>query len=208
MEGMKKYLVVFIVVLGSLGVRGQSLPVGSLGLEDGYRRAQLLGLVDSCSSFTSLPLFPAYAFKVKDVFDPFNGLENNRFKKFEGEFKFGGDKLFVKLLPVQWVNQYNSHHPEGLNDGAMIPAKGYQTMVSAGIYAQYGPLSIQLNPEFVYAANEIYPGFPHTRVEDPVYADQLWYHMYTSVYNYIDQPERFGDKSYKKSQKSSFTLSS
>lgn len=35
-------------------------------------------------------------------------------------------------------------------------AKGLQTMFSAGIRAKYGPLEIQLQPEYYYAANPNY----------------------------------------------------
>jgi hypothetical protein len=52
--------------------------------------------------------------------------------------------LKINLLPVSWTQQYNSHHPFGWNDGVMIPAKGYQTMISAGVYAKVGPLSVRV----------------------------------------------------------------
>ena len=45
---------------------------------------------------------------------------------------------------------------------AMIPAKGYQTLLSAGLYAKYGVLSVQLKPEYVYAANPNFEIFPLT----------------------------------------------
>lgn len=64
-------------------------------------------------------------------------------------------KLF-EVLPFQLNTKFNSHHPYGWNDQGMIMAKGLQTMISAGIRAQYGPLEIQLNPEFYYAANPNY----------------------------------------------------
>lgn len=63
-------------------------------------------------------------------------------------------KLF--LLPIGITTKFNSHHPYGWNDAGMIMAKGLQTMVTAGFYAKAGPLSIQLQPEFYYAANPSY----------------------------------------------------
>jgi len=197
---MRKYLLRVLVfgglVLGSLGLRAQSLPVGTPVLEDAFRRAQLLGLVDSSYSFCARPFFPETTTKFKDKFDPFNDLDKNRFIGFDGLIKFDKDKGLIKLLPVTWINQYNSKHPEGLNDGAMIPSRGYQTMISGGLYAQYGALSIQLRPEIVSAENLDYEGFPHRT--DPAVDAHLWYEMYYSNFNRIDLPERFGDKSYKR----------
>ena len=41
----------------------------------------------------------------------------------------------------------------------MIPNRGLQNLSSIGIYFDYGPLTIQLNPEFIYAENKNYDGF-------------------------------------------------
>ena len=43
-------------------------------------------------------------------------------------------KAQVVALPFTLITQYNSHHPFGWNDGSMIPAKGVQTFVRAGVY--------------------------------------------------------------------------
>ena len=44
-------------------------------------------------------------------------------------------------------------YPEG---GKFLQAKGYQQLISAGIYGSFGPLSIQLQPEFIFAQNSSY----------------------------------------------------
>ena len=61
--------------------------------------------------------------------------------------------FYWKPLPISFINQYNSHHPYGYNDGSMIPANGYQSKISAGLFAKAGPLQIQLQPEYIYASN-------------------------------------------------------
>lgn len=66
---------------------------------------------------------------------------------------------FVAFLPIQFSTKFNGHHPYGWNDQGMIMAKGLQTMVSVGLKAKYGPLELQLQPEFYYAAN---PGYATT----------------------------------------------
>jgi hypothetical protein len=58
-------------------------------------------------------------------------------------------KLQVTALPFTLITQYNSHHPFGWNDGAMIQAKGVQTFVRAGVYLRYGIMEVQLAPEWV-----------------------------------------------------------
>lgn len=175
------------MVLSSVELTAQSLPVGTPVLEEGYRNMQLLGQVDSLASFVARPFFP----------DPNKELIKDSWTKFDGVFKFDKGNGLFKLLPVTWINQFNSDRPAGFNDGAMVPARGYQTMISGGVFFQYKHLSIQLRPEIVNAENRSYDGFPHT-LYDPVLADQRWYLYYHYDLNKIDLPERFGDKTYYK----------
>jgi hypothetical protein len=63
-----------------------------------------------------------------------------------------------EVLPLTLDNQFNSHHPYGWNLTDMIEARGWQSVVGMGIYASMGMVSVQLNPEFAYAAN---PNFEH-----------------------------------------------
>jgi len=65
-------------------------------------------------------------------------------------------RVQVAALPITLITQYNSHHPFGWNDGAMILAKGVQTFVRAGAYLRYGIFEMQVAPEWVYAANKRY----------------------------------------------------
>jgi len=169
----------------------QSLPVGTPIIEDALRRAQLLGEIDSSISFTSRPLFPTASMKMTNIFDPYSNLKNERRTKSDGTVRFANNKGIVQILPFTWQQQFNTHHPYSLNDGAMIPAKGYQTLISGGVYAKYGPLSIQLRPEYVYAENQNFQGFYK---EQP---DNIWSKYYEFLNN-IDLPERFGESAYQR----------
>jgi hypothetical protein len=73
----------------------------------------------------------------------------------------------------------------------MITNSGYQQLLSAGLFFELGPLSIQLKPEHIYAENKDYEGFweGHYNV--------IWARRYI-LWNKIDIPERFGETSYKK----------
>lgn len=195
----KIYFKIFSILFffASIEVYSQSLSTDFSILEDYYRREQLLGNINQNFSFVSYPLFPTKAFEVADPFFPNQDNIANRFHKFDGDFNLSKDKYILKLLPISWKNQFNSHHPEGINDGAMIPSKGYQTILSAGFYFKSDHLSIKIQPEFVHAANKIYDGFPLTR-ENPELAGLRWAQYYYHTLNYIDQPEQFGEGVYNK----------
>jgi len=184
-------ILVFGMVTLPFFSHAQTIPVGTPALEDYYRRAQLLRQIDSTISFTVRPIFPAASLKLGNVFDPAHNLDSERIIKFTGKQAYSNNKIVLQLLPVTFQQQYNSHHPTGFNDGAMIPARGYQNMFSAGFYAKVGPLSLQIRPEYVYAANRDFQGFYKEQT------DQVWYE-YSELYNFIDLPEKFGDKSYNK----------
>jgi hypothetical protein len=186
-----------LIIIGVLtttllnNANAQSLPVGSPVLDDYYRMMQLLGKVDSNVSFTVRPVNSASTLGVKDLFDPDSTLKQDHWTQ-ANPVSFDKDRGGFQILPVSWQQKFNSNHPYGWNDGAMIPAKGYQTMVSGGFYLKYGPLSIQIRPEYVYAANPAFNGFA---VPGRSNSDLSAYYGY---HNEIDNPERFGTGGYNK----------
>jgi len=179
-----KYILLFTLFLPLIS-ESQTIPVGMSVLKEAYRREQLMGNVSASESFTALPLFPRQAFRVQNSYDPDSSLTKDSWTKFNGLAQFAHSKGRIQLLPVIWQNQFNSQHPEGYNDGVMVPAKGYQTYLSAGVYAQYGPLSIQLWPEMLSVENKAFDGFYQI------------YHK-PSPPSGIDLPERFGDSAFQK----------
>lgn len=164
----------------------QSLPVGTPLLEDFYRRQQLLGRLDSSVSFSIRPLTDAVIHR-SNIFKPTDGAGIDR----SIYNLLVGDTLKVQILPAQWKHQINTTIPYGWNDGAMIPSAGYQTMVSAGIYAKYKFLSIQFRPEYVLAQNKAYPGYNGKTAGE-------WGQWYNLIGNSMDKPERFGEGWYSK----------
>jgi hypothetical protein len=160
-----KYLL-FIFLFFTIGSSSaQSIPVGSIDLaEQRARNEQLLGKGDSLVSFTLRPLLQ------KATSDAQKGLT-------------------FHYLPINLRQQYNTFSPLVQNDGAMIPAKGYQTQFSTGIYASYGLLDIRINPEYVYADNPNFEAFPINETNNVRLA-------YIHYLNHSDIPYRFGDKSY------------
>lgn len=169
--------------------KAQTIPVGTPVLDDYYRRLQLSGGIDSNISFTIRPIYPSVKNIRHDAFNP-DSADNEKWTS-TGPFYFAKGAGKVQILPLLWQQQFNSNHPYGWNDGLMIPAKGYQTMISGGVFFKYGPLTIQLRPEYVYAANPAFTGFASGHGD----ADLTAYYNY---HNLIDNPERFGNGSYTK----------
>lgn len=180
-----RFILLAFAIWGSMpSLFAQTVPVGALGLDDYYRREQLLGRLDSTLSFSIRPLTQEVLGQ-HNIFDP------------TGEV---GDKSILwddpskgrlQLLPLTLENQFTTGYPYGWNDGSMVPTSGFQTRFSAGIYASYKFLSIQLRPELVYAQNKDYLGFHN---DDP----NAWRRYYQLMANRIDQPAYFGDGSYSK----------
>lgn len=189
---MNKFLpFITIVILFFINAEsfGQTLPVGLLdGTEDNLRRQQLLGNDSSRSSFMIRPL------NISDrnnfLLDSNQNIYLDGFRK--KIYSANNDKTAVYLLPVTWQQQINTHHPYGWNDGSMIQARGYQTQISVGVYAKFGPLSIQLRPEYVYAENKDFRELQEAGNGD------AFLKKYAQVANRIDNPERFGNSPYSK----------
>lgn len=182
-----RILLLLLLATGLKPAFAQSLPVGLLeNIDDNYRRQQLLGLDPSGRSFIIRPFV-----KTEDVDDDLEDeLSAGYFTR--SLWKSANGKSAVYALPITWQQQYNSHHPYGINDGAMISARGYQTMFSAGIAAKIGPLSIQFRPEFVFAENKKYKD-----VTDYTYPE-AFLNTYHTYYNNIDLPSRITDGNYNK----------
>jgi hypothetical protein len=191
MKLIKLTFICTLIIFVKFNVHAQSLPVGTAVLEDYYRRAQLLRVTDSNVSFTVRPIFPNFIKKGADAYYPDTAERRYDLLNAKGLWQSNNKKLTLSLLPLSLQTQFNSNYPYGWNDGPMIPAKGLQTLVSAGFFAQYGPLTIQLRPEFVYAAN---PGFStfNSNQFDVIFA------RYYDIYNNIDLPVRFGTTPYEK----------
>ena len=123
------YFFYLMVSLGLNQLNAQTVPIGAIDDID-LRSKQLMGQYDSSVSFTVRPLL--------------------QFNKADWKH------AVFSALPLTIIQQYNTHHPYGWNDGSMIAAKGYQALISGGFYASYGAVEVQLMPELIYAANPAY----------------------------------------------------
>jgi hypothetical protein len=178
---------IFFILLFQKTGYSQTVPVGTPVLEEYMRRMQLQGKLSETSSFSIRPILPVHVFDKEIGFDL-----DSTFIDFETSPNHGflGEKEKVKFLVIPVTNrfQYTSEYAFGLNDGAMIPNRGFQNVISAGVYLEMGKFSFQLQPEILTAQNKEYLGFP---IEEPSTLFYYYEHM-----NRIDMPERFGTAQY------------
>ncbi len=166
----------------------QTINLNESYLTDYLRTSQLLGDFKSDVSFTLKPLnIGKNGIKIdKEIFD------TEKYAPTVLSFLKGNGK--IKILPIDYNIEFNSRHPYNRNNGSMVPNRGYQHIISAGIHAEIGPLSIQLKPEHLYSENKDFEGFG----EGPNgHYSSIWAKRY-QLWNKIDMPERFGKKSINK----------
>lgn len=161
-----------IILCVSFHAQAQTTSVGAPGWEDYYRRLQLKGNLDPAVSFTVRPLSPSRN-RSHDTLARQAGTGEDLLSPF---FK---DKDQLSILPLAWQQQYAANPFYNWNNGAIIPAKGYQTLLSGGVFAKYGILSLQLRPEILFAENRSFPEV-------------------LSHYGAADLPSRFGSSTYSK----------
>jgi len=102
-------------------------------------------------------------------------------------------KPIVKLLQAGVTVHYNNNLTLSDNDGSMIPATGMQQRFTIGATMQFENLLVQLQPEFVNAANTT----PTNFTGDPNNGN-YWSRYYLYTINKIDNLTRFGTNTYSK----------
>ena len=131
------------------------IPVGYTNFDDNIRDLQLLGKLEPQQSLTIRPyiLTPKFGYdSLLAMIDP--ELENNGYLV---EKKY----LNIQLLPINFLQKYNSHHPYGWNDGPLSFSKGYQLVGSGGVYMRLGNIHLTLMPEFFKTASDPYTTSPN-----------------------------------------------
>ncbi|MBA4304936.1 MAG: hypothetical protein C0424_11975 [Sphingobacteriaceae bacterium] len=176
---MKRAAVLLLSVLWSGVLCAQSPSLGMPFFDEALRRAQLLGQIDSNISFTIRPVDAERAAKVHQPFGAdsliFGHDERNYWRY--GRLIDSADRYRLVLLPVVTKHQFNQHHPYGWSNGPMIPNKGWQHYLSAGLYLKLRFLELQFRPETIIAENRDFLNPPVRNIR-------------------IDFPDRFGTEPY------------
>ena len=149
---IRSFYILIAILFGQSICFAQTIVVGSKA-DEAARSLQLLGKIDSTISFAVRPLINSGLISGSKIY---TAIENNERDEYGKSVRFAGGKGNFQILPLTIIQQFNSHHPYGWNDGAMIAAKGYQSYISAGFSASLGPLAIQCKPEWVFSPNPSY----------------------------------------------------
>jgi hypothetical protein len=136
----------FVLALNvPLKLLAQNLPANQSVFEEYIRRNQLLSK-NSSSSFLSRPISLADSLLTDSV------SYSMKLASFS-EANFWQSQ--VNLLPVFSGTQVGTGNPYP-EASKFFAAKGLQQWVSTGVYASFGPFSIQLQPEWIIAQNKKY----------------------------------------------------
>ena len=126
------------------------MAVGYYDFDDNIRDLQLLGKLQPEQSLTIRP----YIVTPKLGYDSLLAM-------IDPEFENHGHLVErkhsdIQLLPINFLQKYNSHHPYGWNDGPLSFSKGYQFVGSGGVYIRLGNIHLTLRPEFFKTASDPY----------------------------------------------------
>lgn len=181
-----RYLYIFILlsVVASLKSYSQTVPIGSY-TEELSRREQVAGNSDNKSSFVIRPLVSSDSDSTLQQL-----IASSKYIK----FNFMGMPSGLRILPVNWLNEYNVNRPYGYNNSSLYPNKGYQSMLSCGFILKAGILNVQIKPEFVYAQNKSFSTFADAQAHNN---SPALMNAYFAQINGMDAPERFGTSSLK-----------
>ena len=164
-----KRIFLFLAILFARATYAQTISMDQVPMEDALRRLQLMGKIEGDISFMLRPIQSTRLHSwdtVLQSIDPrVKAMGNQKIDK-----HFLGKWGYASLLPVQITQQYVTAQPFQELDGPMIASSGYQVMASAGIFAKLGPLTIQLQPQYVSAANSDFRGTKQT----PNYQQTHW----------------------------------
>ncbi|MFN5422039.1 MAG: hypothetical protein ACK5AO_02125 [bacterium] len=166
-------IVKFIFLFLPISALAQTISMDQTPIEDALRRLQLMGKMEQDLSFMSRPIQPR---KINGWDSALYHMDSSFFKKGLHPIskKFLGKFGYATILPFQVTQQFVTDHPFQELDGPMIGSSGSQTMVSGGVFLKLGPLTIQYQPQFVWAANTNFRGTqqtPNFRYPDPYFYD-------------------------------------
>ena len=126
------------------------MAVGYTDFDDNIRDLQLLGKLQPEQSLTQRPfiLTPKLGYdSLLAMIDP----------EFENHGHLVEKKhTDIQLLPINFLQKYNSHHPYGWNDGPLSFSKGYQFVASGGVYMRWRNIHLTLRPEYFKTASDPY----------------------------------------------------
>jgi hypothetical protein len=173
---MKRYFYFFFFFFFSLlFAHAQETATGNQAVDEFLRRKSLIGKEDEKTGW----MFRSSSSILDDFFYPMDTTSEEK-KRFE-----------YNILPLYFTTRFDGKRPYAGGEYGLIPARGVQSFLSAGIKARFSILHVQFQPELVTAQNIAFPGFPDTFSSGTIAARFLYW-------NVGDSPERFGKDTYTK----------
>jgi hypothetical protein len=126
------------------------IAVGYTDFDDNIRDLQLLGKLQPEQSLTIRP----YILTPKLGYDSLLAMIDPEFENHGHLVKRKHSD--IQLLPINFLQKYNTHHPYGWNDGPLSFSKGYQFVGSGGVYMRWRNIHLTLRPEFFKTASDPY----------------------------------------------------
>ncbi|RAI91654.1 capsule assembly Wzi family protein [Algoriphagus yeomjeoni] len=171
---MRSLFVILFLFLVHL-LPAQVIPAGLPVLEERARINQLMS--DSCTvSFNLRPI------QNSGLFQDYGHQE---------VYKILNQEISYSLIPLISTVRFNTARPYGGGGYGMIPNVGVQQYVSTGFNLKYKFISIQFQPELLWASNNAFQGFG-VNLPDKAIFDRF------HTLNVGDHPERFGTKTFGK----------
>ena len=167
------FFICFFFLVSVIGFT-QSIPLASPVFDDLIRIGQLTDSVNGQVSLMVRPVYPRKIFNRPNSFRFSSGSIDLSGIPSAASFQFWKKYGRIELLPVSFQSRFNSRYPYGRLDGAMMPARGYQNNFNAGIYGELGPLSIQYQPQVIWAQNKKFERFGYDN-ELFWYRYRFWY---------------------------------
>ncbi len=168
----------FFFLLSGISIFSQNININN---DFNYQKIRNSVLLNKINNNYSLNIKPLELESFSKIFE----------KQYKTIYRNQSGSILIKTLGIDYFTEINSHHPYNRNNGTMIPNRGYQHIISPGIFIKSGPLTIQLKPEHHYSDNQEFDGF-----WDGHYPE-IWAKRY-NLWNHIDMPERFGTNKHNK----------
>ena len=112
-----------VLLLISITLNSQNINLNNDFLYENLRTKVLNGDLKTKYSFNIRPL------NSDEIFDEFKFISKNKSKS-----------VTLKFLGIDFFTEYNSNYPYKRNNGSMLPNRGYQHIISPGIFFNIGPL--------------------------------------------------------------------
>ena len=134
----------------TLNKTAMPIAVGYTDFDDAIRDLQLLGKIPGETSLTIRPYILPKSISYDSLLQAMDpDLINEGHLVHKKHFD-------VQLLPFNYLQKYNSHHPYGWNDGPLSFSKGYQYLASGGVYMRWRNIHLTLRPEYYHTASDNY----------------------------------------------------